>query len=250
MLPPVQTVRLTFLPPARLDTQARDEIWRFFSRFSTRERAVFDARLSASLEVFVGRLPDGRLVAFGVVDLLVARWRCRPHGLIHTNWAVIDPALRGQNLIQRAGFRSFVKYRLRHPSMRLYWLFGASTYKSYLLLARNFRDYWPRRGHAWPERERALVHDVMARAGGPGWDPSAGVIRRQGVSRYHEGVVDDDPAALADPDVAFYAAANPGQAEGDTLLCICPLDLPNWLAIARRVVSRRRARRPAVATVG
>jgi hypothetical protein len=47
----------------------------------------------------------------------------------------------------------------------------------------------------------------------------------------------------SDPALAFFARMNPGHAEGDMLVCLCPLDLANWLSVAARAMQRSRARR-------
>jgi hypothetical protein len=129
-------------------------------------------------------------------------------------------------------------------------MFTASTLHSYLLLVNNFATYWPRPGASFPPRQRALVAAVMRRSGDPSWDEEAGVLHRHGASRYREGVVDDDPALLHHPVLGpvaqFYRTQNPGQVEGDSLACLCPLSTANWLSCARTAAARiRRGRRRA-----
>ncbi len=73
------------------------------------------------------------------------------------------------------------------------------------------------------------------------------MLRRKGASRYREGVVDDDPRVLAHPVVGpavrFYRERNPRQVEGDSLVCLCPLSLSNWLWCARSALARGQRRR-------
>jgi hypothetical protein len=236
----MSSIEIRYVAPRTLDAGARQEIWEFFSRYVRRDQGAFEAKLASSEEVFLGRT-NGKLAAFGAVDTLTSTYGGRAHGIILTHWAALDPSVRGNNVIQRVGLRYFVRFRARHPRTPAYWMFGASTFKSYLLLPRNCAEFWPRRGHEWPARERALVRDVMERSNDSGWDPERGTIRRFGVSRYVEGVVDDAPEVLRDPDVRYYRALNPGQRDGDTLVCLCPLHLTQWASIAR--ASFRRARR-------
>src|SRR6185436_13104055 len=113
-----------------------------------------------------------------------------------THWAALHPDLRGRNVIQKVGARYFLRYRIAHPLRPVHWLFTASTFQSYLLLARNFQTFWPRPGAPWPARERRLVDEVMAESADRGWDPVAGVLKRDGASRYREGLVEDDPKLL------------------------------------------------------
>ncbi len=45
--------------------------------------------------------------------------------------------------------------------------------------------------------------------------------------------------ADSEPDLRFFATVNPGHAEGDMLICLCPLTLPNLLSLGRRALERR-----------
>jgi hypothetical protein len=44
--------------------------------------------------------------------------------------------------------------------------------------------------------------------------------------------------ADADPQLEFFARANPGHAEGDMLICLCPLTTVNWLSVAEKALRR------------
>ncbi len=85
----------------------------------------------------------------------------------------------------------------------------SSTLNSYLLMVRNFAESYPRAGLHWPMREKAYVEQVLTRLGSM-WNPETGVIGRGGLSFYREGQVDHTVKDSSDPDIAFYAQANPG----------------------------------------
>ncbi len=192
-------VRLGYHRTSTLTGAERDAIWALLERSVQRDRSAFEAKLARTEEVFLGRLPSDELVAFGAVDTLEDTIEGRTHALLYTHWAMLDPRVRGCNVIQRVGLRCFLRHRLRHPLRPVYWLFSASTYQSYLLLVRNFERFWPKLSVSWPSTERALVEAVMIASGDDGWDPEAGVLRRKGSSRYREGIVDDEPALLDHP---------------------------------------------------
>ena len=229
--------------PRTLAPADLDELWRFFEGFVRRDRAAFEEKLRSQQSLVRYRDADGVLRGFVVVDTTVVSHGGRRFGNIGTPYCAFDPGIRGSNLCQREGLLRWAAEKVRHPLRPYYWVFTASTYKSYLLLPRNLREYWPRPGVAWPAREAAIVAAVMS--DDPDWDATAHVVRRGGRSCYREGVCALDPAALADPDVRFYAALNPGQLEGDTVPCLVPLTVDNmaWVVghMARRVARRGRA---------
>lgn len=221
------------------------EIWELFTRFVERPRPAFERALAGMDEVFLTReARGGALVAFGAARLFTVEWEGRRYGIVYTGWAAIEPRYRGRNLVQKAGVHFTLRCRLRHPRMPLYWLFGASTYRSYLLMRHNFVDFWPHPTRPWPARELQLRRLAMEALADPNWDADAGVVRRFGTQRYRDGVVADDPSVLADPDIRFYAALNPRQAEGDTLICLAELSLRGWLRTAWRMLARASRPRP------
>ena len=113
----------------------------------------------------------------------------------------------------------------------------------YLLLTRNFETYWPRHDAPTPEPRAALIDQLATRTYGPAWRPARGVAVRSGQKRLRETaaplVLNPDTA----PDLAIFARANPGHAEGDMLICLCPLTAKNWISVARKALQRWRRRR-------
>ena len=244
-----RTLSVRSIPACELTNFQLEEIWTFYSRFVDRPKVPFLDAVRKTDDVFLGRASgDGSLRAFAAATTVEVDWRGRRYGILYAAWGGIDPSFRGGDLIQRAGFATFLKYRRQHPLRPAYFMMMSSTYKSYLLMSRNFAEFWPNRRFSTPERERALMDAGMRQIAGTDWDPAAGVVRRHGALRYLEGVVSDD-GDFGEPDIAFYGALNPRQHEGDSLACLAPLSLKNWVFMASRAVRRnwialRRRSRP------
>jgi hypothetical protein len=232
---PLHTERCS---PLSLDASALDELWAFFSRYVIRDRADFEAKLVTAGEVVRLRDGSGALAGFIVFEELDVEYAGKTYGVLNSLYACYDAGVRGANVTQREGLRAWIKAKLRHPLRPYYWMFTASTYKSYLLLPRNFVEYYPRPNYRWPERETSIVASVMAFAHDPGWDSLFGVIRRNGKSKYREGLVSAELNVLADRDVRFYAEMNPGQEDGDTLVCIAALSPKNIAAVIAKMIAR------------
>jgi hypothetical protein len=235
-------VRVVRRPRASLTPAEREAVWSLIERSVQRDRRTFEDKLARIDEVALGYLPTDELCAFVAVDVVEVEHEGQTVAFLCSHWAFLDPQVRGCNLIHRVGGGSFLRYRARHPTRPVYWLFTASTFHSYLLLVRNFETFWPRAGVPWPTRERVLIEAAMRRVDDPAWDPEAGVLRRNGASRYREGVVDDEPGILQHPvlgpAVRFYREQNPRQVEGDSLVCLCPLSAANWWWCARASLDR------------
>jgi hypothetical protein len=180
--------------------------------------------------------------AFAAAKALDVEWEGCSYGVLYNAWSAIEPGFRGGNLIQRAGLATFLHYRRRHPLRPAYFVMMSSTYKSYLLMTRNFALCWPHRLRETPARERGVLDITMRQIAGADWDPVAGAVHRRGALRYSEGVVADD-GDQGDADVAFYARMNPLQHEGDSLACIAPLTVLNWTHMGIKALKRAVGRR-------
>ena len=221
-----------------LDEPAKAELFEFCDRFSSRHRHRFEAQLAKDETVFLVRARTTRhLVGFGTLSVIEVEHERNKATIIYVGWTMISPEYRKHGITQRLGFKTFLKERMKHPLRNIYWMITSSTLNSYLVVVRNFRDSYPRAGRQWPPRERAYIEQVLARLGAE-WNPQTGVIGRGGVSFYREGRVDQGDADATDPDIAFYIQANPGQAEGDSLVCLAPLSLKNFAYIAKRQIVR------------
>jgi hypothetical protein len=219
-----------------------DDIWVLTSEFFDVEREYSETELRRRQNIALFRM-DGALVGMAALDVYPAEFRGRKLAFIATPHVLIREHWRGRNLIQKLGLRTFLAARLRFPFRPIYWFFDTLSYKSYLLLTRNFETYWPRHDEPTPEPRAALIDQLATRTYGPAWRPARGVAVRSGQKRLRETAAPLVLNADTAPDLAFFARANPGHAEGDMLICLCPLTAKNWVSVARKALQRWRRRR-------
>ncbi len=219
-----------------LTVSEREDLFEIADRYSARHAHAFQAALDRNKDLVLLYAGDtGHLVGFVALSVVPVNRSGGVETVIYTHWAMFSPAWRGRNLVAWVGAWAFLREKWRAPLRPVYWMFTASTIGSYLVMARNLPHSGPRYDAPLSDDDRARIDQVFA-ALGTRWDCQAGVVRRFGVSSYREGRAVDTSAA--DPHVAFFARANPGQSEGDTLACIAPLHRANWWAIGVRAVSR------------
>jgi hypothetical protein len=241
------------MPDDRVHTQVHDprdltpgdwdDIWALTDEFYDVERDYAEAELRKRERIALFRM-NGALLGMASITIYTESFRGRAMAVINTSHVLIRENWRGRNLIQKLGFRTFLATRARFPFRPIYWFFDTFSYKSYLLLPRNFRRFWPRHDEPTPEPRAALIDQLATHLYGPAWRPARGIAVRSGRKRLR---ADAAPLALSgdsSPDIRFFAAANPGHAEGDMLVCLCPLTLGNWLSVARRALARRERASP------
>lgn len=235
--PPID---ISIRPSRSLSLAELDEIWALTERYVDTARAHFEEKLLALPEVSLWRARGGALVGLAGLDAYPVVWRGHTRIVIFTSSVVTDERFRGRNLVLRTGLRVLLREKLRRPWAAAYWLFDTFSYKSYLVLARNLREFWPRRGRATPPDILAFIDAVASNRYGPDWNRGTGVVRRSGYKRLLPATAPIDGTASSDPDVSFFEAANPGHREGDMLVCLAPLTAGNLLGAVRRVATRAR----------
>jgi hypothetical protein len=228
--------------PAQLTARDWDDIWLLTSEFYDVEREYAEGELRRRQNIAMFRMGDA-LLGMAAIDTYLTTFRGRDIVVLHTSHLLIREHWRGRNLVQKLGARTFLASRLRYPLRPIYWFYDALSYKSYLLLPRNFRTFWPRYDAPTPEPQAALIDQLATQAYGPAWRPARGVVVRSGQRRLRPTtaplILDSD----SKPELTFFARANPGHASGDTLVCLCPLTASNWFSVARKAFQRLRRRR-------
>ena len=220
-----------------------DDIWTLTDEFYDVERDYAEAELRKRERIALFRM-NGALLGMASITIYAEKFRGRRVAVINTSHVLIRENWRGRNLLQKLGFRTFLATRLRYPLRPIYWFFDTFSYKSYLLLPRNFRRFWPRHDEPTPEPRAALIDQLATHLYGPAWRPARGIAVRSGQKRLRAAAAPLALAADTSPDICYFAAANPGHAEGDMLVCLCPLTLGNWLSLARRALARRERGQP------
>lgn len=149
-----------------------------------------------------------------------------------------------QTVLQRGFLRYVIGVKLRHPLTPVYWFLISKGYKTYLLLARNFDEYWPRYDRATPAWQAAVLDDFARRRFGEAWRPELGLLKFpecEGRLKCDVAQVDDRAREL--PEVRFFEERNPGHADGDELCCLGRISprLAGWYLAkaARKALSGR-----------
>ncbi|HEV2443018.1 MAG TPA: hypothetical protein VGT07_10895 [Steroidobacteraceae bacterium] len=231
-------VEISIRPTRSLSAEELDEIWELTERYVDTPRPHYERKLLALPEVSLWRARGRTLIGLAGLDVYPVAWQARTRVVIFTSSVVTDERFRGRNLVLRTGLRVLAREKLRRPLAAAYWFFDTFSYKSYLVLARNLREFWPRRDRPIPPDTLAFIDRLASDRYGSDWNRDTGVVRRSGDKRLRAATAPVDGALLSDPDVNFFEAANPGHREGDMLVCLAPLTAGNLLGAIGRVAAR------------
>lgn len=149
----------------------------------------------------------------------------------------------GQTALQRAFIRNALLFLARNPVTPVYWFLLTKGYRTYLLLSRNFLDYYPRHDRETPPFEKTLIDHLAREKFGDAWKPKDGVLRfDKPAGRLRENVAPISVDLLQYPDICFFNRINPGHVRGEELCCIGKLELGsvfNYFARQGRKVLKR-----------
>lgn len=234
-------VTIEVLRPSALTPALWNEVWNLTRDFFDTERAYSERELKEyqQIALFWSRR-ERKLVGMASINVYPVSFQGRRLVAIYTTHVLLRQEYRGHNLIQRLGMRTFLKTLVRFPFRSIYWFFDTFSYKSYLLLPRNFREFWPRLEQKTPASERALIDQLATEAYGEAWRPQRGIVARSGKKRLKPDAAPLNHNVPLTPELKFFSTINPGHADGDMLVCLCPLTLSNWFSVGVRAIERMR----------
>jgi hypothetical protein len=232
------------VPVADLSPPQHNEIWTLAERFTDTTRDAFEASVAEKkIFVLIRRRTDGVLVGMGGIDFYQVEFRGERRQVLYSGNLLFEEGVRGFSLVQEIGFLYYLRLKARHPVTKTYLFYDTFSYKSYLMLPRNFAEFWPRYDRETPEDVLAFLDVLGSSRYGQRWDRQRGLCVSGG-RRLREGVATIHESMLADPHIRYFQSRNPGYDRGDMLAVIIPLDVANWLSVARNAW-RRRGRRGA-----
>ncbi|SET53860.1 cyclic nucleotide-binding domain-containing protein [Stigmatella erecta] len=148
-------------------------------------------------------------------------------------------AYRGGNVNARFWMERVVRYVLRHPGRRVFYLGALVHPSSYSLFARHCGEVWPRHGQETPPALLSLMTSLASEFGLEQVDPARPLVRRVGWSTQEPDVESEYWKHCDKAEVRYFLASNPGYGQGHGLVTVVPLTLDNLLSMARSLLKRR-----------
>lgn len=238
------TRQVRILPVAEVGTDLRTAMLGLMQEhYEQTDAATFAADLAGKRWVIVLE-EAGTLVGFSTQTVIEVAAGGSRHRLLFSGDTIIAGSARGGLDLPVAWGCLMRALRAREPRP-LHWFLISKGYKTYRFLPVFFHDFIPGWRRASDAPSLALL-DAAARQLFPArWDAQAGIVRAGAQDqRLRPGVADLEPARLGDPDVAFFAARNPGHARGDELACLARFDEDNLSPFIRRQLDRARIALP------
>jgi len=159
---------------------------------------------------------------------------------------VIEKRYWGQPALPKAFLRHLFREKLKRPFSPLYWLLITKGYKTYLMMANNFAEHFPRYERDTPADRKAIAEAFYLKLFPEYYDPATGLIRfPTDACRLKMGVAEiSEELAASNPRIAFFEQANPEWRKGVELACLARMTLAMPLKYAVKAFMKIRMIRP------
>lgn len=206
--------------------------------------AVSEARFLADLEKkdAVILLKDAGDTIQGFSTLMTVRVEVcgRPARGVFSGDTVLDQPYWGSRALGRAFLRYLWIEKLRAPAEPLYWLLISKGYKTYLMMANNFAEHYPRYEKPLPARVKPLMDAFYTALYPEAYDATTGLIETAVAASRLKPAVAPIAARLVEsnPRIAFFEQRNPRWQQGCELACLARMTLAMPLRFALKVIMK------------
>lgn len=142
---------------------------------------------------------------------------------------ILEKEYWGQGTLGIAFLRYLFMQKLRNPFKPLYWFLISKGYKTYLLMANNFKTHYPRYEVDTPAKERQIIGAFSRSLYGDHFNSNTGVITFSSVASKDCLKAEITPITkellLKNDRIRFFAKRNPGWEEGHELACVAEMTL-------------------------
>lgn len=140
---------------------------------------------------------------------------------------IISPEYWGTSALTMEFLKNLIIIKLKYPFRPVWWFLISKGYKTYLLLANNFLQYYPRFDKETPQSQKNLIEALSERFYPGKFNPKTGVIEF-GINE-HEHLKESIAPITRDlmdryPKIKFFNSHNPEWKNGNELACIGEVD--------------------------
>ncbi len=146
---------------------------------------------------------------------------------IYSGDTILEKKYWGSSALGRRFLWYLWLQKMKNPFRPVYWFLISKGYKTYLLMANNFQEFYPRLNHCIPSLEKKLMDSFYEDKFGHQYSSHTGVIKffRSGCRLKSEVAAVTEELRAQIPNVDFFARMNPHWQKGEELACIAKMTL-------------------------
>jgi hypothetical protein len=148
-------------------------------------------------------------------------------------------AYRGGNVNARFGLALALRYLLKNPGRRAYYLGSLVHPSSYAVFSKYCGEVWPRRDTQTPPELQTFMEELAAEFGLEKVDESRPLVRKVGWKTRETEAEREYWQHCDKPAARYFIEANPGYVEGTGLVTVVPATAANILSLIRTLAERK-----------
>ncbi|PIP94189.1 MAG: hypothetical protein COW00_13250 [Bdellovibrio sp. CG12_big_fil_rev_8_21_14_0_65_39_13] len=152
----------------------------------------------------------------------------RQYHIIYSGDTIIDPSYWGTAALTMEFLKNIMLAKLKRPLSPVWWFLISKGYKTYLLMANNFINYYPRFDKKTPKPIATLMKQLSEKLYPERYIEEKGILSFD--DGRHERLRDfvapiTEQMKVKYPKIRFFAEKNQGWENGDELVCLGEVSL-------------------------
>ncbi len=205
-----------------------DEMFKLFEIFYDNVSfARFKSDLLAKTKVIILLDTEKRIQGFSTFYDFDFPYQNKNARVLFSGDTIIAPDYWGTSALTMEFLKNMILLKLKYPLRPVWWFLISKGYKTYLLLANNFLEYYPRYDHTTPKSQEELIASLSEKFYPGKFNHASGVIEFEMDEHEHlkESIAPiTNELMLKYPKIKFFNSKNPGWKKGDELACIGKVD--------------------------
>ncbi len=229
------------VPIARVSETQRRQMYAVFERYyEAVDFETFERDLASKDYVILLFDGGGTIGGFSTMKHLELHRDGKLHRGLFSGDTVVAEEFWGQRVLGRLFLRHLLLQKLKRPLEPYWWFLISKGYKTYLLMANNFAEHYPRFEGQTSAEAQALLdgfaatlypNDYRRERGTIEFDQSHGQLKR--------GIAGITSEMLGNPRIQFFQERNPGWSQGHELACIARMTLAMPAYYAAKAVIKK-----------
>jgi hypothetical protein len=178
----------------------------------------------------------GTVQGFTTFRLLQAEIEGEPLAAVYSGDTLFSPNYMGERGWLSVWAKHVFRMAASLPDRDFYWVFLASSHRSYQFLPGFFEEFYPHPERSTPVKLARILETFLRQKYDDDYDPTLGLLTLRSPTPYR---FPDHVAAQVPGDetfARFFLQRNPGYLKGDLLACITKLSITNVTRVGRRVL--------------
>jgi len=170
-----------------------------------------------------------------------------PGTFLFSGDTVVHHQYWGSKFLQKAFFWYILESKVRSLFRPVYWMLISKSFKTYLMMRKNFSSAYPSPYREMPNQVREVRDRFYAWKFGSAYDPKTGLITfPKSLGSVKGAIACPNAQQLLDPEVQFFIQNNPNYSEGVEFACLTKIRAADFLGHIPKffIKSLRRKPRP------